>query len=174
MQSQRPARLLGLDNNCPPSVCVTLWLCPSVMLWPGWLPVSRFFVHHTHTHTRSHTNHHPATDNTHWAGQHTASGGILLFKKERTHINGPTRRLEHRLSIKECIRRTQGSDIETVCAPLERDFMSSGGQWYWVRAHTDTNIHHSMKLSKMGELWLQEAYSQKLLILSLVTSLLRT
>lgn len=51
--------------------------------------------------------------------------------------------LEHRLSIKQCIRRTQGSVIETGCVPLERDFMLSGGQWYWARAraHVDSHRH---------------------------------
>lgn len=61
------------------------------------------------------------------------------LKGAHTHINGPMQRLEHRLSIKECIRRTQGSGIETVCVPLERDFMLlSGVQRYWVRAQTQT------------------------------------
>lgn len=49
--------------------------------------------------------------------------------------------LEHRLSIKQCIRRTQGSVIETGCVPLERDFMLSGGQRYWARARAHVDSH---------------------------------
>lgn len=45
-----------------------------------------------------------------------------------THINGPMQGLEHRLSIKEYIRRTQGSHTETVCAALVKNLMLSGVQ----------------------------------------------
>lgn len=45
------------------------------------------------------------------------------------YINGRMQGLKHRLSIKECISRTQGSDTETVCVLLEWDFV---GIWCTV------------------------------------------